>query len=263
MQYLKPYEHEQALRDLYRRLGFISRYDIPTALHVACCYSSRCWQGVGQRPNSPESGAYFPWVGRFYSTTRLFVLGHNMNEAGGLYVYYDHDVAAREELRIRNRLTYGNPDYPGSVYDRGMLACAWAILMRLGIGPFTDLTEIVSAAGSVNDAGRPQFVDGYDWLATTNVTKCGPPNSDRRNAGQPTPEMDARCWGHALLPELRILRPTVVLTLGQAAVTAFSLARKADPALLAVRHVHAHHPAQGFSVPTALEDLWQQMIGWP
>jgi Uracil DNA glycosylase superfamily len=70
---------------------------------------------------------------------------------------------------------------------------------------------------------RSEFIDGYEWIAITNLVKCGPRSkledgtAARWPNGHPTDAMVHHCPDHVLSAEIEILNPGVILALGGAA----------------------------------------------
>lgn len=244
------------LLSLFRDLGFVDSAGRERALHANCGQASRCWgsvpQGCRPKADNRASMPYLAWVGSNYSTSRILVVGLNMNEAGGLEEYYERIPVAQKELLKRNRIRFENPisTYAGNLFETRMLMCVWALLRHLGLGPWRpgSLEEIYQARKATWNENRSRFAEGYDWIALTNTVKCGPLARDASKPkgpvlypkGNPTPEMVTHCPSHVLRRELDVLRPRYIIAMGEDAFAAIGRSAPSGCVVVPTTHPAAH-----------------------
>jgi len=254
-----------AFKTLYSHgLGLISKAGGCLPLHRACPHSLLCWRREVGRPLPPSSHIYLPWIGPQYRRSGLLVLGHNMNDAGGLGVCYEGTPIAQRELLSTQRVRYGKQTYSGSLFENWMLASAQTVLMRLDLAPFENDAELESAAQKVRHPKRAQFVGGYDLIAVTNAVKCGPRPRKANSTGSPTTEMQNRCPTFILEREITILQPRVILGLGKPVKDMLERLKKRGSSVGTIATVFVHHPSQGFSPKRDLASLREQLdqLSW-
>ncbi len=199
-----------ALIALYRDRGAIES-GRALSLPEHCAHAGACWTGIaGQRYKATTIA--LPWIGADYPTSRLLVIGENLNgDNEGIDILAGENgyvSAAIAELAERRRVRFGNPPtkYAGSLLWHCIGAYAAAIL---GDRPDSGFRHVVSTDGDIASA---HVRAAHSHIAYTNHVKC---SIDDGHRSQPSPAMWQRCGAHFLAAEMEILAPEVILALGR------------------------------------------------
>ncbi len=198
-------ESRDRLMALYRDLGFVCNAGERLRLQACCANAERCWMGVAKDHMPDENVISPPWEGQDYRSLGLLVVGINTNNGN-----FDEDALpwlvqrATEELAHRRRVSFGDPDYGGTIFYHRVGACAFELAASAGL---------IAQEGERCPDGFPSNIDvsrAYRFLAYTNHVKCTLVGS----SGAPTGRMWDICGSHVLRKEIDILRPRYVLVLG-------------------------------------------------
>ncbi|MGO9956201.1 MAG: hypothetical protein ACLP50_09525 [Solirubrobacteraceae bacterium] len=182
------YEHEGVIRD-----------GEALPLWGTCRCRTSCWRGIPdeRKPGCPAAdsdlGAIpLPWVGQHYSSGGVAVLAINLNNASGLYVEYENAWHQLTTFETGGKRPQGSPLPYGS-------AQAAAAVLRSRAGK----QELL-----VDDSR--ELVNVLDSIARVQAIKCSV--SDHRSTR--TPAMRANCPPRYLPRELALLKPSVLISLG-------------------------------------------------
>lgn len=164
----------------------------------SCLCAAECWasEPESRRPEPKNAGAYRPWVGHKYETTRMVVVGVNLYDHGGWDGVNDLINLAVPLLRERGPclMTFNHPGYKGTLfYSR---AAQYAELWLAATGMSVPLGDV------------------YDHVAFTNHVKCSPKSDQVLGRSPPNAVMWSKCGGHVLAGELRVLGARRVLVVG-------------------------------------------------
>jgi len=168
-----------------------------------CCPNHEpCWAGIEDARRTPgtdrreDGGIILPWVGARYKPGGLVVIAINPNVAPDhrTFLLSEHEISWRHHCVLEN----DQKSDEGSWFAYRMLRSAAALLDCGDKLPITD-------------RDRPQdLVDALHRTARLQAVKCVP----RRHRSKPTSAMEQACAPFLLEDELGILRPRVILALG-------------------------------------------------
>ncbi len=181
-----------------------------------CCVSREtCWAGALDRKQGEHviderigenASLPWPWIGGRYEPGGVCMLSQNLNmedgNAGTLAVEYEISSEVEQAFERGDQTPYGS-----SNFHWRMLSAAGAVLSSLdGEEPQLELTDTKQALATMARIARIQAV------------KCSP----RGSRSSPTAEMVKQCPSLFSSEELRILKPRVIIALGNPAFAAFS-----------------------------------------
>lgn len=197
--------------DLYERLQTFYRSQgiLDTPLQNTCKHCASCWKGIEARKWDSASEAariYLPYIGEKYEEARILCLGINMNEFGGLWA--ESNLAAMARQRIiegKRRIRFDNPNYAGTFFWHRVPVYVSIELIRLGIQSESLTQE--------DFPSKENIAGSFDYFAISNSVKCSPIGEK----SVPTESMFSNCTTHILKDEIRILKPRVILVLGNSA----------------------------------------------
>ena len=188
---------------LYEKKGLMSGIQTPPLCD--CCPNARaCWNGRTEwKPPDGLGGVSLPWIGPDYpERDGVVVLAMNMNEYGQLPAGFKLASYEHEDFgRGKKLMLYGNrrSRYRGSLLAYRTTRSAASVLDKL------DGREVV------NHDDPCELVEPLHRIARWNAVKCSPYNRQR---SKPPPEMLIHCPEMLLADEMRIAKPTVILTFG-------------------------------------------------
>jgi hypothetical protein len=181
----------------------------PTALHATCPNRNRCWKKDRDRmpavaPGYPGPGEYrgifFPWIGPRYEPGGICLLLVNLNITRPdehwwtPAIEYVISTDVSDELHTSNDQLFGNPTY------RNMLTTAHTVLLSLDGEPVTPQPP------SMQDAAVT-----LDRTARVQSVRCSPVGG----ASRPPAAMTTTCPPRFAHGELDLLKPGVVVAMGQ------------------------------------------------
>lgn len=181
-------------RDRYRRTGLLpSKGNAP--LWQCCDHRELCWKGFADdHRRADRGGITIPWVGHDYHNTKVGLLAHNLRAAGGLL------VEMKLTAEVRQAFGRGRKGVHETQFGyRSMRSVAAVMAWRRGRGIDDRATSPESLIVTLDNCARLQTV------------KCSP--FDGRNS-QPSGAMERTCPDEYLLDDLRLARPTALLTFG-------------------------------------------------
>jgi hypothetical protein len=192
------------LSSLYTQRGLLAEDGSQPPLWRCCTNRSSCWRdNVDCRPPEADgrSGISLPYIGPSYRPGGVVVVGLNLRDAGGLLEEYAITCSFPGEPSQLNELVRGRRKIHGSTFGYRTTRSAAAVLDAIDGDPVEDHENPVDLAPILKRIARLQYV------------KCSPDDGDRSS---PTDAMTKNCPPLLLLDELSILRPTAILTFGDA-----------------------------------------------
>lgn len=219
------------LENVWHNAG-VYPWDAPApALHEACPCCDACWDGAEKRTPSGDLNAaedaykrsiLWPWIGPNYRKGGVCFISVNLNYAEeepewGWLLEEEYGLANQviENFGAGDRTPVGG----SSLFWERLLTTAFTVLRSFdGTSPQEDLEgRFANGVVALNRIARLQAV------------KCNP-IEDR---GWPTEAMIQNCPPRFAAPELKVLRPSVIVAFGRAAEGA---------ALAVADNVQAHAP---------------------
>lgn len=186
------------------------------SLQDNCLNCNICWNGIENRKwddkeledyfeenDTDTTKIYLPWIGDYFESQKLLIIGINMNEYGGTYAQRKivGDWVRSGLLEGKKRILK-NDNYAGTFYWYMAPAYASVLIEKKG-----------SMVVNWNDDGAPNpksLSDTLDYFSITNSIKCSP----KGEKSKPSSQMWENCLTHILKQEIKILKPTQILILG-------------------------------------------------
>ncbi len=198
------------LLDVYERLGLL-RDERPAPLCQICPNAKACWASaeakVRREPpddcgeDNEDGSVCLPWVGPEYRAGGVVVLGINPHIAPGKR---RHDYT---DLLIEHSITWNH--YVAN-FSRGIKAEGGSRFAFASMRSAAALLDVLDKKPV--RARRPkELLDPVMRVARLQAIKCVP----RRESSKPFPEMWERCPPLVLGDELDVLRPGILLALGE------------------------------------------------
>ncbi len=180
------------------------------ALWASCSRSDICWPAAldDQRPCAADGQAAIslPWIGPRYRPGGVVVLGMNLRNGGLLEEYIiTARTAGDEGMSQISGLEHGKRRIHGSMFAYRSARSAAAALAYVNEERVRDVENPEELASVLERVARLQAV------------KCSPQDGGRNS---PTAAMTVTCPNHFLAHELEILRPAVVVAVGDPAYRA-------------------------------------------
>lgn len=171
---------------------------LPLRRHCVC--SDRCWTAELLAAKQRQADdVTLPWVGDDYERHRVLLIANNVRGGGGLGDELGIvDEVQREMETGRDRV----PAHDNSTFGPGCAIYADAVIRWLESGE-----------PPVNPKDPRELAEEavYRRFARLQTVKCSPFNSE---VNQPTPEMARNCPETYLADELKLLRPRVIVAMG-------------------------------------------------
>ena len=256
----------EALKAIYKDEG-VFRSGEALRLWDSCRCAKSCWEGLSDdlKPGFDDAdsdlGAIpLPWVGEFYEPRGVVVVAINLHRASGFYIEYE---IAAEQLRV---LASGGKRPHGGPLAYGSARAASAVL-----------ESAAGRSGHIFEAAD-ELAMVLDRTARLQAVKC----SRNDHLSPRTDSMKTNCPPLYLRRELAVLKPSVVVNLGNEAWDAIDAIGDIDESVpgdhfsrsrvrvedLSFEMVWLHHPAARnglweVSLDLLLSNLAEHPIGTP
>lgn len=182
---------------MYEQRGLIEGDETPP-LRTACVCGSECWRDAPENEwATREPGISLPFVGRDYGAERMMIAAINFVDWGGLWGNWQIREGQLDALREGKRKVHGS--------DLPYAAGAFAHAIRTGITG----QEIAPDPLCPPD----EAAEALEQCSFTQSVKCSP--APARHRSEPYYPMELNCPREYLLDEIRMLRPAVLILLGQ------------------------------------------------
>jgi len=194
--------------DLYNALNI----NVDKPLRKTCPSAHKCWEKKQETFN--EYCVSDPYIGKYYDENKILFVAINfrgVGEIGAFEWLIEADMnnpdseGVVEQLLAGKKKVFKQEGYGGTLLFYIIGATAVCLLQNLG-------NEKFQMPANKKEAPTPEeLAEVFRYLSIVQLVKCSPDKTERNN---PNPQMYSECPDLLLSKEFEILKPEIVILLG-------------------------------------------------